>query len=100
MDSLSILERRVRELNSQAAVAEAVSAAQKEFTRFVRPSLSRCQVCTLLGEAACRYIFHEVRGPLNNIGLGVELLSGLTMVQEDADMRNIVSGRMSTTGTA
>lgn len=32
-DSLSVLEQRVRELNSQAAVSDAVAAAQKEFTR-------------------------------------------------------------------
>lgn len=43
--------------------------------------------------APCRYIFHEVRGPLNNIGLGVELLSGLPAVQQNAEMKEIVSAK-------
>ena len=33
VDSVNLLESKVRELNSEAAVSDAVAVAQKEFTR-------------------------------------------------------------------
>lgn len=36
------------------------------------------------------YIFHEVRGPLNNVNLGIELLSGHPAITEDDELLEIV----------
>lgn len=95
LDTVSRLRARLQELNRDAAIADAVSNAQKEFTRYVVLLL----VCVTCGCAFCchqtatssRYIFHEVRGPLNNFSLGLEALADLPSVKESEDAREIVS---------
>lgn len=61
--------------------------------------LRTCYVCLLPLRRCCRYIFHEVRGPLNSLNLSLELLASSPIVQAHPELKELVDVMSQSTST-